>query len=84
MAAFRICSDGKPVQIIVVGRLSAGVVRELELLPQDAAGLRNRALSEGLELLLGEAVEVLLFGELIPVERLVALEAGVEGAFSWR
>ena len=47
------------------------------------AGLRHRALAEGGELLLGEAVEVLLRLDLVPDHRLlVAREARIEGALA--
>ena len=61
----------------------AGVVRERVPFPEQAGGLRHGAFAEGGELLLGEAVEVLLRLDLVPDHRLlVALEPRIEGALA--
>ena len=58
------CSEENPVQI-TVGDVQARLVRERRRIAKDRARLGHGAEPEGLELLAGEPVEVLLGGELL-------------------
>ena len=65
------CSDGKPVQMSVLGMSRRASLVELDGLAEDAARHRDRPLAERRLLRLAQAVEVLLRLDVRPDHRLL-------------